>query len=119
MQTKAALVLAPALLAAVLANLSQAREQIEKRTWNQLAREVQSYWTVRIVLTDGTVIRGQSAQFTNAGLTMRVEKSSNAKLHPKGIIIIPREQVNALAVRTNEPVGRAVDRRFKKVEVIP
>jgi hypothetical protein len=49
-------------------------------------------------------------------LRMRVEKSSNARLHPKGIIIIP--QVKAPAFGTNEPVGRAVDRRFKQVEVI-
>jgi hypothetical protein len=33
MQSKAALVLTPTPLAAVLANLSQAREQAEKRTW--------------------------------------------------------------------------------------
>jgi hypothetical protein len=89
MQSKAALVLTPVLLAAVLANLSHAREQAEKRTWNEMAYEVQSYWIVRIVLTDGTVLRGRSAQFNNAELRMRVEKSSNARLHPKAIIYHP------------------------------
>ena len=55
MQTKAALVLAPALLAAVLANLSQAREQIEKRTWNQLARSLRVH-----VLVPGAIAQADA-----------------------------------------------------------
>jgi hypothetical protein len=50
---------------------------------------------------------------------MQVEKSSHPRIHPKGAIFIPREQVKGLAIRTNQPIGRAVDRHFEQVKMIP
>ena len=97
----------------------EARGQITRRSWDELSREVQSYWTVRIVLPDGTALEGTSARFMPESLTMRVEKTSDKELHPKGVILIPREQVNELEIRTNQPIGRAVDRRFRRVLLLP
>lgn len=46
---------------------------------------------------------------------MRVEKTTSRESHPKGVIFIPREQVSELEIRTNQPIGRAVGRRFWRV----
>ena len=89
------------------------------RTWDELSQEVQPYWTLRIVLPDGTTLQGTSARLVHQGLTMRVEKTAAKELHPKGVAFIPRKQIRALDVRTNQPVGRAVDRRFRHVQLVP
>jgi hypothetical protein len=111
------LILAAALLAVAFVSLAKGKGQPAKRCWDELAREVQCYWTVRIALADNTVVEGRSAEFTTAGLKMLVEKTSRKRLHPKGPILIPREQVTTLDIRTNRPFGRAVDRHFQHVEV--
>ncbi len=119
MSATAVLAIIPALITAALMSAGETRDHAQKRSWNELAREVQSYWTLRIVLADGTIVEGRSAQFAGEGLKMQVEKSSQKTLHPRGSIFIPREQVKVLNIRTNRPVGRAVDRHFEHVEVTP
>jgi len=97
------------------AALHKASQQTTRRSWDELAREAQFYWTLRIALPDGTVIQGSSARLIAEGLTIRVEKTTNRERHPKGVIFIPREQVSELEIRTNQPIGRAVDRHFRRV----
>lgn len=97
----------------------EARGRATRRSWDELRREVQSYWTLRIVLPDGTALEGTSASLMPDRLTMRVEKTTDKELHPKGVILIPREQVNELEIRTNQPIGRAVDRRFRRIRLLP
>lgn len=120
MSTTRRRVFAPLLLAVALMSPAETgRHQVTKRTWDELAREVQSYWTVRIALADGTVVEGRSAEFDTTGLKILVEKTSDNRLHGKGPIFIPRNEVTALDIRTNQPVGRAVDRHFEHVQVAP
>ena len=105
--------------AAARVSLREARGQATRRNWDELSREVQSYWTLRIVLPDGTSLEGTSARLMPDSLTMRAEKTTDKELHPKGAILIPREQVNELEIRTNQPIGRAVDRRFRRIRLLP
>ena len=115
MSSTAALILA---LAATFAGSALAKGQIVERSWNQLGREVQSTWTMRITLVDGTIMEGRFAQFSAEGLTMRVEKSRGPQRRSKGPVFIPRQEVKAQDIRTNQPVGRAVDRRFQHLQLV-
>jgi hypothetical protein len=106
-------------LAATSAGSFESGRQSIRRSWDDLGREVRLFWTLRISLPDGTIVQGNSARFMTEGLTMRVEKTTRRELHPKGITFIPRKQIIVLDIRTNQPVGRAVDRRFQHVQLLP
>lgn len=80
--------------------------QASSRSWSDLSQEVKPRWTVRMTLPDSTVVEGRQATFDSATLNMQIAKTSSAKLHPKGPIAIPRDQVKALDIRKNGSKGR-------------
>lgn len=81
-------------------------QQQNARSWSDLSQEVEPNWTLRMILPDSTLVEGRTATFTSEALTMRVVKTSNMSLHPKGVVTIPRDQVKTLEIRKNGTKGR-------------
>ena len=89
---------APALFAAQHGELS----------WSDLAQSVGADWTLRLVLPDGTTIEGKAARFEPDVMFLRIARTSNKSLHPKGEISIPRAQVKVVEIRQNRHKGRRI-----------
>lgn len=92
------LALAPLLIAAPPATLS----------WGELAQLARPDWTIRVTLPDGTTVEGMPAQFEPDALSMRIVRTSNKSLHPRGEISIPRAQVKVVGIRKNRNKGRLI-----------
>ena len=92
------LVFTPLLIAAPPSTLS----------WGELAQLARPDWTIRVTLPDGTTVEGMPAQFELDALSMRIIRTSDKSLHPKGEISIPRAQIKVVGIRKHRSKGRLI-----------
>jgi hypothetical protein len=73
--------------------------------WSELAPAVADK-KVAMVLPDGTSIEGKVRQVEAGGLRLRVSKTSNRRVVPKGDGLIPRKAVSVLRLTDYRKIGR-------------
>jgi hypothetical protein len=100
----AAALLLPALLAVSTRPLLAAEPEVRAR-WEELPALVEGR-DVEMVLRNGVYVRGRAGEATPDALQVRVRKTSDPEVIPKGPTAIPREQVSVLTVRWRKGPAR-------------
>ena len=72
-----------------------ARPTQVRRTWDDLSRMIPGM-TIRLMLPDTTLIRGQALDVRPDALVIDVRRTSNERLHAKGRTVIPRADVSTI-----------------------
>ena len=85
-----------------------ARPIRQRSTWNELSRTIPGM-NIRMILPDGTVIRGQALEVRPDELVIDVRRTSNPQLHAKGRTGIPRSDVSAIELFLRRPPGANPD----------
>jgi hypothetical protein len=85
-----------------------ARQIRQRSTWNDLSRMIPGM-NIRMILPDGTVIRGQALEVRPDELVVDVRRTSNPRLHAKGRTAIPRSDVSAIELFLRRPPGASPD----------
>ncbi len=75
--------------------------------WGELQPRVAGK-KVALVLPDGTRIEGKARQVETDGLRMKVSKTSDKKVQPKGVHLIPRQSVSVVRVTDYRWMGRLI-----------
>jgi hypothetical protein len=73
--------------------------------WEELPALVEGR-DVEMVLRNGVYVRGRAGEVTPEALPVRVRKTSDPAVIPKGPTAIPREQISVLTVRWRKGPGR-------------
>jgi hypothetical protein len=79
-----------------------------RSTWDDLARLIPGM-DIRLVLPDGTQIRGRALQVRPDALAIDVRRSSNELLHAKGRTEIPRADVSTIELFSRRLPGARPD----------
>lgn len=72
-----------------------ARPMDRTRTWDELGTTIERRG-VSLVLPDQTRLSGVAIGIENNLLILNVRRTSNSRLYPKGLTMIPREQVSTI-----------------------
>jgi hypothetical protein len=102
----AAALLLPALLV-VWTRPSLAAEPEVRARWEDLPALVEGR-DVEMVLRNGVYVRGRAGEVTPNALRVRVKKTSDPAVIPKGPTPIPREEVSVLTVRWRKGSARVL-----------
>lgn len=68
--------------------------------WNEFAKLATPRHLIRVKLPDGVRVQAIARSFSATGATVYVTKTSAKNLHPKGEMMIPREQLRVVEVRS-------------------
>jgi hypothetical protein len=85
-----------------------ARQIQRSATWNELSRMIPGM-NIRMILPDGTVIRGQGLEVRPDELVVDIRRTSDPRLHAKGRTGIPRSDVSAIELFLRRPPGSNPD----------
>jgi hypothetical protein len=75
--------------------------------WPDLAAVILNK-TVSVALADGAIVTGEAMGVESDALVVRVTKTSDAALHPKGALRISRPNLHVLELHTKRHVFRAI-----------
>ena len=75
--------------------------------WGDLSAQVNGK-KVALMLPDGTEIHGKVKGVQADGLQIDISKTSNKKIQPKGLQLIPKQSVSVLRVNADRKIGRVV-----------
>ncbi|HEU0141473.1 MAG TPA: hypothetical protein VFQ79_17250 [Bryobacteraceae bacterium] len=84
-----------------------AREREVRVPWEELAPLVEGR-DVETVLTNGVYVRGRAQKVLHRELEVRVKRTSDAAVIPKGETRIPRELLGALTVKSRKGPARVL-----------
>jgi hypothetical protein len=93
------------LLIALMAAPGTAQNRL---TWSDFSARMTPRHTVRMVLPDGTTIEARPLAMKSDGAEMRITKTSNRLIHPKGPSTIPRAAFSVVQVRSPRWRGRMI-----------
>lgn len=105
--TKQALWLLTALLWVVPAPRAHAQNRPLELKWSELESRIAGK-KVALVLTDGIALEGKDAGVEASGLRLNVTRTGDRKLHPKGVQVLPRDQVTFLRVTDYRHLARII-----------
>lgn len=88
--------------------LASAGEGSQSISWDALTRLITTQDAVRLVAPDGTTLQGENPWVQAEGIRVRITKTSNKMLHPKGEMTIPRGWVKGIDVRKHRTRGRRI-----------
>jgi hypothetical protein len=79
-----------------------------RRTWDDLSRMIPGM-DIRLILPDGTLIRGRALEVRPDALVVDVRRTSNPQLHAKGRAEIPRPDVSTIELFSRRVPGARPD----------
>ncbi len=74
-------------------------------SWDQLQSRIEGR-KVALTLPDGTSIAGKARAVEPEGLRLKISKTTDRKVQPKGVRLIPRQSVTYLEVTEYRWIGR-------------
>ncbi len=87
---------------------SAASDRPVQVTWDAFGAYVNGRSSIRMMLSDGTLIEGHPVLFRPEALEIAVYKTSNHQLHSKSRMTVPRENVSVVDIRKNRKRGRLI-----------
>jgi hypothetical protein len=102
-----AVLISSAMLTVSTQSLQAFPNQLRSR-WDELPHMIEGM-NIRMILPDSTVIRGQTLEVRPDELIVDVRRTSNPRLHAKGLTKIPRSDVSTIELFLRRPPGAIPD----------